>query len=140
LGNKGAQVIPGQGPHRGDGYGDVIVAFATAFSAVVKTMPHDQAKALSEMLSKYQTVSLPPKHEEVKKAAEQSTNTEHDKPRFTDLEKIGFVIASGGTRNDHGKETLNVLKDIRKELLAHNVWGRKIVTTIADGSAMANQA
>ena len=75
-------------------------AFATAFAAVEKSMPHDLAKQLADLIKHYRTATPPAEAEPAKKAPDNGLNTQGDKPRTTDLEKIGYVIASGGTRNE----------------------------------------
>ena len=86
-------------------------AFAAGFKSVESAMPHDRLERLNRVIKAYGTVPAPEEKEAKKEKPPESTNTEHDKPRFTELEKIGFVINSGGSRNDHASNTAKNTKD-----------------------------
>ena len=115
---------------------DILSQFNAGFSQVMANVSHGNAAALAAFWKSFGTLPTVHGGPQQPPGPGDSTNTEHDKPKFTDLERIGFVINAGGSRND---AQTSIANNTEKQLQEQREMNRQLKLVIEQQAKMIRE-
>ena len=119
--------------------GNLLEDFAKGYGAVYKNLPHDKAADLAAALQSLHSKTLPAIAEGDKPVTANLSDEKHDKPKYTALEQIGYVIGRGGFGGNRMEQVaastaVNTAKTVE---LLHGLPAR-IAQSVTSGPSHAN--